>query len=167
MAGWNAEDYHRSSSEQQRWAREMIARLRLSGGESVLDIGCGDGKVTAEIARQLPGGFALGIDNSEEMIRFARRSFPPESCPNLAFERADASALAYDRRFDPVVSFACLHWMKDHRPVLAGIARSLKPDGRFLLQFGGKGNAAQMVEVVHRAIAAPEWRSFFEGMAFP
>ncbi len=61
---WNAADYHKSSTAQALWAKELIAKLELSGNERVLDIGCGDGKVTAEIARNLPGGNVTGVDSS-------------------------------------------------------------------------------------------------------
>jgi trans-aconitate methyltransferase len=61
---WNAADYHQSSLAQQQWAKELIAQLGLSGNERVLDIGCGDGRVTAEIARNLPGGNVTGLDSS-------------------------------------------------------------------------------------------------------
>ena len=75
---WNSADYHKSSQPQQQWAKELIAKLRLSGNEVVLDIGCGDGKVTAEIARNLSGGNVTGVDSSPEMIRFACDHFPAQ-----------------------------------------------------------------------------------------
>ena len=87
---WNAADYAANSVVQQTWARELIARLKLRGGEHVLDVGCGDGKITAEIARAVPRGFVAGIDASAEMIGFARQSFPPSQIPNLQFQICDA-----------------------------------------------------------------------------
>ncbi len=89
MYKWDAEDYHKSSCEQQKWARELILKLELKGNERALDIGCGDGKVTAELAKRLPSGSVFGIDNSEELIRFAQGNFPSENFPNLAFELID------------------------------------------------------------------------------
>ena len=77
MPEWNAADYAANSAVQQTWARELIAQLHLRGDEHVLDVGCGDGKVTAEIARAVPTGSVTGIDASPEMIRFARKTFPP------------------------------------------------------------------------------------------
>ena len=87
---WNAADYAANSAVQQTWARELIARLKLRGDEHVLDVGCGDGKITAEIARAVPRGFVAGIDASAEMIGFARKSFPPSQIPNLQFQICDA-----------------------------------------------------------------------------
>src|SRR5450755_305230 len=87
---WNAADYAANSVVQQTWARELIAKLKLRGDEHILDVGCGDGKVTAEIARAVPRGFVAGIDASAEMIGFARKAFPPSQISNLTFQICDA-----------------------------------------------------------------------------
>ncbi len=76
MSKWNAEDYHKNSANQQKWALELIAKLVIQGNEIILDIGCGDGKITAEIANHVPNGLVLGIDSSQEMIGFAQTKFP-------------------------------------------------------------------------------------------
>ena len=89
-ARWNAADYAANSLVQQTWARELIAQLKLRGDERILDVGCGDGKVTAEIARAVPRGAAAGIDASPQMIEFARKTFRPEKFPNLKFCVMDA-----------------------------------------------------------------------------
>ena len=167
LARWNAADYSRNSAEQQRWARELIAKLRLRGDESLLDLGCGDGKVTAELATQLPRGRVVGADLSREMIEFARRNFPAAEHPNLSFVHGDASQLPFEREFDVVFSNAVLHWIIDHRPVLRGIARALKPGGRTLLQMGGHGNASDMLAAVDSLIAEPPWREYFANFRFP
>ena len=73
MYKWDTEVYNKSSADQQKRAWELILKLVLKGNERVLDIGCGDGKVTAEVAKLLPSGSILGIDDSEEMIHFARK----------------------------------------------------------------------------------------------
>ncbi|MBN1671691.1 MAG: methyltransferase domain-containing protein [Kiritimatiellae bacterium] len=167
MPQWDAQDYHGSSGAQQKWARELLPKLRLAGHERLLDIGCGDGKVTAELAAHLPDGSVLGIDNSAEMIGFAQAHFPPARFPNLRFQIADAARLDFDAEFDVVFSNACLHWVRDHRPVLAGIARSLRPAGRVLLQMGGRGNAADILTLVEPMIAGAEWGGWFRGFQFP
>lgn len=100
------------------------------------------------------------------MISFAQRKFPP-SWPNLTFRYGDASDLHSVDEFDLVLSFACLHWVQDHKPVLEGIKRSLKQGGRVLMQFGGKGNAAEIIEVVDEIISEEKWSGFFEGFKFP
>ena len=164
---WNAADYAGHSSAQAKWGKELIAKLNLRGDETVLDIGCGDGKLTAALARQLPGGFVQGIDSSAQMIRFAAKSFPPSEMPNLSFKVMDARRLTSANEFDRVVSFSCLHWIKDHLPVLKGIRRSLKANGRILLQFGGQGNAADILAVADEVIAGGPWKQYFCRFVFP
>ena len=164
---WDAVDYARSSAGQLRWGRELIAKLQLQGNERVLDIGSGDGKVTAEIASKLPTGYVLGVDNSPEMVALAISSFPRNEYANLDFQLADASRLPFHKEFDVVFSNATLHWVLDHRPVLQGIITSLKPGGRILLQMGGRGNASRVVDAVNEVCARPEWRERFTGFQFP
>jgi trans-aconitate 2-methyltransferase len=166
MTTWNAQDYHKNSSEQQKWARELIEKLALRGDESVLDIGCGDGKVTAEIASRLPRGCVVGIDRSQQMIDFAASNFPTSLHTNLSLAQMDASELNFENRFDVVFSNAVLHWIVDHRPVLQGIARALKAGGRVLLQMGGHGNAARVLAAVDSVMHEDRWRSYFEDFHF-
>jgi len=78
---WNAAEYAANSAVQLSWAREVIARLHLQGQEHILDVGCGDGKITAELARAVPHGRVLGVDASPEMIAFAQKTFPPAPAP--------------------------------------------------------------------------------------
>lgn len=167
MVKWDPLDYSKSSSAQLKWAMEFIAGLELYGDERILDIGCGDGKITAEIAHQTPNGSVLGIDQSSEMICFARETYPPDQIPNLDFRVMDASNLDFNDEFDLVVSFACLHWITDHQPVLAGLKRSLRPNGQILIQCGGKGNAADLIKVIEDVISEPEWNQYFTDFSFP
>ena len=163
MATWNATDYAKNSSEQQKWARELIAKLNLRGDERVLDLGCGDGKVTAEIAQQLPRSEIVGVDLSQEMIDFAQRTFDQ---PNLSFAHGDATALTFNKEFDVVFSNAVLHWVYDHVPVLNGIDRALKPGGRILLQMGGRGNAAGILAIVNEIACRERWSPYFASFSF-
>ena len=133
---WNAEDYAKHSSTQYELAKELIPKLRLSGNEALLDIGCGDSKVTAQLASSLPGGCVVGIDNSEGMVDLARRNFPQTAYPNLHFQRMNVQSLDFQDQFDRVFSNAALHWVIDQRPVLKGVQRSLKAGGSLLFQMG-------------------------------
>ena len=161
MVTWDANDYSRSSAAQQAWARELIAKLQLQGDESVLDIGCGDGKVTAEIAALVPDGRVVGIDSSPEMVSFAAGSFQGETAANLTFLVKEARALDFVEEFDVVFSNATLHWVIDHGPVLRGIQRALKPGGRMLLQMGGRGNAAEILAVLDQFPDDRKWQQYF------
>jgi len=164
---WDAGDYRESSSAQLQWALELLSTLQLKGNERVLDIGCGDGKITAEIAQRLSGGSVVGIDNSEEMINFSREKFSQETYPNLSFEVADAEHLSFEREFDVVFSNAALHWVRDHLKILQGIKKSLRPGGKILLQMGGKGNASKLFAVLDSMLVTERWRKFFRGFSFP
>jgi trans-aconitate 2-methyltransferase len=167
MNQWNPNDYQQHSSQQQKWAKEILPRLALKGNERILDIGCGDGKITAEVARHVPNGLVVGLDASAEMIDFAKKEFPSETFGNLQFQQGNAESLDFRSQFDWVISFACLHWVIDHRPVLRGIRRALRPEGQILLQFGGKGNAAEVAQVVSEVIARPKWADYFVNFTFP
>jgi trans-aconitate methyltransferase len=164
---WNAEDYAQHSSAQQGWARDLISKLDLQGYEAVLDVGCGDGKITAEIAGHLPDGEVLGVDSSQDMLELARKEFPWAKYPNLSFQQLDARELACEAEFDIIFSNAALHWVQDHRAVLTGISRALNLGGRILLQMAGKGNAASLVTVLDELIVAEEWQLYFTDFTFP
>ena len=118
---WNAEDYAKNSSAQLKWAQELIEKLALQGGESVLDIGCGDGKITSQLALAADNGNVVGIDQSEEMIRLASERFPSAKYPNLSFLCMDATGISLSRKFDVGFSNAALHWVKDHAKALRGV----------------------------------------------
>jgi len=162
---WNPADYERSSSAQYGWAMALISELKLCGDERILDIGCGDGRITAHLAGMVPDGSVLGVDLSPEMVGFASRKHVDQA--NLSFRVADASLLPFCQQFDLVVSFACLHWIKDQMPVLRSVRQSLVPGGRFLMQCGGRGNAARILELTGEVINAPPWKEYFSGFSFP
>ncbi|MDR3574501.1 MAG: methyltransferase domain-containing protein [Anaerolineaceae bacterium] len=164
---WDAKDYEKNSTQQRQWAQELLQKLELHGNETVLDVGCGDGKITAEIAALLPNGSVTGVDLSEEMIALAQQRFPNQAYPNLRFQRGDAASLPFDAEFTLVFSNAALHWISDNRPVIAGISRSLRSGGRILLQMGGAGNAAEIVVVLEKMIQSAQWSVYFENFGFP
>jgi trans-aconitate methyltransferase len=164
---WNAQDYAKNSQNQFQWAQELIPKLKLRGNEALLDIGCGDGKITAELARRLPDGRVVGVDSSKEMIHLAQQSFPSKSYPNLSFQVMDARRLTFQGEFDRVFSNAALHWIVDQQAVLKGVKRSLKPRGRLLFQMAGKGNAKDVLSIIYELADAEPWKGFFSNMAFP
>lgn len=169
---WDAKDYARHSAGQFKWAQELMNKLHLQGNETVLDIGCGDGKVTAEIAHQVPQGKVVGIDQSENMVNLARQQYEgnagalPDRAP-MTFFQMDATALTFEEQFDVAFSNATLHWVKNHALVLAGVARSLKENGRFLFQMGGRGNAEGINQAMDAVRARKQWRDHFTHFVFP
>jgi trans-aconitate 2-methyltransferase len=164
---WNAADYAENSSAQLAWAQELIDKLALNGDEALLDIGCGDGKISARIARALPQGRVHGIDLSVDMIQLARRQFDGRNHPNLRFQQMDAARIQLAKGFDVVFSTAALHWVPDHPAILKGVSACLKPGGRLLFQMGGHGNAAEVYDALQEVVQASAWRPYLEDFAFP
>ena len=166
-AKWNAADYAANSTVQQSWARELIVKLKLVGDEHILDVGCGDGKVTAEIARALPRGSVTGADDSPQMIEFAKKNFTTKEFPNLRFRVMDARKIKFDRRFDLIFSNAALHWIDDHQAILRGASAVLKPGGRLMVSCGGKGNADDVFTALRPEMRRARWCEFFRRMPKP
>jgi trans-aconitate 2-methyltransferase len=164
---WNAQDYSKNSQNQFQWAQELIPKLKLKENEALLDVGCGDGKITAELARYLPKGRAVGVDSSEKMIDLAKKAFPQKDYPNLCFQVMDARILTFESEFDIVFSNAALHWIIDQKAVLAGVLRSLKPGGRLLFQMAGKGNAKSILNLINELGNEEQWKGFLGNMTFP
>ncbi len=164
---WNASEYTKNSSNQYEWAKELIPKLELTGKESILDIGCGDGKVTQLLSTYVPNGQVVGVDNSEEMISSARKCFPHCHNPNLNFLRMDARQLMFREQFDVAFSNAALHWIIDHQTVLAGVHDSLDKGGKLLFQMAGKGNAQDILAVVEELISEEDCKPYFKNFTFP
>ena len=166
MIQWNPENYHNNSSQQEKWAIEVLTGLTLHGNEKLLDIGSGDGKVTAAISKLLPYGTVTGIDSSKEMIQFASNKYPKQDYPNLGFKLMDMRELHFDKEFDIVFSAATLHWVTNHLTVLQQIKKCLRPSGRLILQMGGQGNQKELLQVLDNVINQSRWQNFFTGFEF-
>lgn len=164
---WNAKDYERNSEAQQKWARELLANLNLRGVEDILDLGCGDGKVTAEIARLVGDGSVVGVDNSRQMIDLAKKKYSQNKHPNLSFQVMDASDLLFEECFDVVFSNAVLHWVKNHKPVIEGLYKSLRVGGKIILRMGGKGDAEGILSIINDVKASNKWAQYFTEFEFP
>lgn len=164
---WHGADYAHHSSLQAAMADEVLSRLTLRGDEQVLDLGCGDGKLSARIAAMLPRGTVLGVDASADMVAFARQQFGASAWPNLGFEVADAGALSFGSRFDLVVSFNALHWVPRQADALRGIHCALKPQGRAQLRLVTRAELGSLEEVAEAVRREPEWADAFDGFNDP
>ena len=164
---WDSEDYARHSSAQKEWALELIDQLGLQATEQVLDIGCGDGKVTAALAVRVPGGGVLGLDSSPEMVERARRTYPADLYPNLRFQLGDALELDFEERFDAAFSNAALHWVSGHLRVLRGTGRALRRGGRLLFQMGGRGNARAILGILEELGRERPWDAWLADFPCP
>ena len=164
MTEWHARDYHRRSALQHAMAGEELARLTLTGGERVLDVGCGDGTITAEIAARVPRGTVLGVDPSHDMIGYASSHY---GLPNLRFEVSDARRLPYRDEFDLAVSFNALHWVPEQDAALASIGAALRPGGRALLRMVPNGRRESLEDVIEEVRQRPRWSGSFAGFRRP
>jgi trans-aconitate methyltransferase len=132
---WDAALYESGFQFVWKHGAGVVSLLEPKAGERILDLGCGTGHLTAQIAAA--GALTLGIDASLAMVAQARQNFP-----KLTFQLVDAADFQSDSIFDAVFSNAALHWMLDPQRVATAIARALKPGGRFVAELGGKGNIA-------------------------
>lgn len=141
---WNAATYAENARFVSDLTGEVLALLAPQPGERILDIGCGDGVLSAKIVET--GATVLGIDSSDSMLAAA-------AARGIRTIKLDARALPFAGEFDAVFSNAALHWIPEAELVVAGVAKALKPGGRFVAEFGGFGNIAA-ISVAMRAVCA-------------
>jgi len=166
MYRWDAKEYHRNSENQKRWALGLLAQISWKGNESVLDVGCGNGRVTALIAAKVPKGKVLGVDSSRDMVDFAS-GFYKRQRKRLSFKRKDACRLGMREAFDVIFSNSCFHWIPDHRALLKSIRQALKPGGRLFVRMGAKGNFAGAIQAAKRLNRQEKWRRYFTDFTSP
>lgn len=141
---WNAELYDDKHSFVWKLGSSVIELLAPQPGERILDLGCGTGQLTAQIAET--GAEVIGLDNSPAMIEEARRLYP-----QLQFREADAHDFDVAEPFDAVFSNAVLHWITEPDRVVRCIAQALKPNGRLAVEFGGNGNVHCLANAIETA----------------
>ena len=144
-ADWNANLYDSKHDFVWKYGVDVVSLLSPQRGERILDVGCGTGHLTAQIAE--PGAEVVGVDRSPEMIAAACKAFP-----KLRFEITDARKLAFESEFDAVFSNATLHWIHEPRLVIEGSRNALRPGGRFVGEFGGRENIRKMQTAFDRAL---------------
>lgn len=167
MTEWNADEYTRISELQAAMAEEALALLNLAGSERVLDIGCGDGRITAQIAARVLRGTVIGVDSSSAMIAFASERFGPAVRANLQFETADVRHLPFREEFDLVVSFNALHWVPEQDAALRSVRSAMKPDGLAQLRLVPKGERKSLEDVIEETRLSPGWVRYFPGFHDP
>jgi trans-aconitate 2-methyltransferase len=128
---FDGEKYEKASAHQREWGMRLIRELDLQGPERILDLGCGDGALSAHMADLVPHGEVVGIDASRGMIEAARS----KERKNLWFLLMDINELNYTERFDVVFSNAALHWIKDHKRLLRNVSHALCKGGRLRFNF--------------------------------
>ncbi len=133
---WDATTYKRVALPHEDWARAVLDRLGLGGGETVLDAGCGSGRTTAIVIERLPEGRVIAVDGSPSMVEEVRDVLRPGDEALVA----DLTKLELDEQVDAVFSTAVFHWILDHDALFARMRAALKDGGRFAAQCGGEGN---------------------------
>lgn len=144
-ADWDAKLYDAKHDFVWKYGSDVVSLLDPRAGERILDLGCGTGHLTAQIAES--GAHVTGVDRSGEMVAAARLAYP-----NLKFEISDARKLPFRDEFDAVFSNATLHWIHEPELVLQGIWRALRSGGRFVAELGGKGNIRAMQDAFDVAL---------------
>lgn len=147
---WDINLYESKHSFVAKFGTDLLEILSPQPGECILDLGCGTGYLTDKIASS--GAEVVGIDNAPTMIEQARINYP-----NLKFEVADGTRLQFIEEFDAVFSNAVLHWIKEPEKVVSGIWQALKPRGRFVTEFGGKGNVKAIVSAIENVMQAADY----------
>jgi trans-aconitate methyltransferase len=167
MTEWGADDYNRQSALQRAMAEEQLSTLTLRGSERILDVGCGDGTITAAIADRVPSGSVLGVDPSRDMVAFASNHFGPPRHANLRFEVGDVRQLPYRNEFDLVVSFNALHWVPQQGAALDSIRAAMKPGSQAALRFVAKGQRKSLEDVIEEIRTQTKWAPYFSGFQTP
>lgn len=144
---WDTSLYEDKHAFVWQYGEDLLQLLNPQSGESILDLGCGTGQLTEKISQT--GAAVMGIDNAATMIAKARQNYP-----HIRFDVADATNFQVAQPLDAVFSNAVLHWVKPADKAIASIHQALKPGGRFVAEFGGKGNVKAIATALENAIAS-------------
>ena len=160
---WDAAPYDRVSEPQVEWGREVLERLPLRGDETVLDAGCGTGRVTRLLQERLPRGRIVAVDASPSMVDRARDALRP----GTRLVVADLAELDLDEQVDAVFSSAVFHWIPDHAALFASLHRVMRPGARLVAQCGGAGNLRGFHELLRDVCSEQPFAQHFDGWPGP
>jgi trans-aconitate methyltransferase len=145
MNQWNADLYKEKHAFVFAYGNSLIDWLQPQAGESILDLGCGTGELTAQLAEK--GAAVTGLDASAAMINSARAHFPA-----VTFEVGDATTFSLPQQFDAIFSNATLHWVREKEKAIARMYAQLKKGGRLVIEMGGKGNVQLILDALEKAM---------------
>ncbi|MBS0615810.1 MAG: methyltransferase domain-containing protein [Verrucomicrobia bacterium] len=161
---WKGNEYAQNSESQRASAVAFLSKLSLEGNEKILDVGCGDGKITAEVARALPRGYAVGVDISPSMIQTAKSAFAGRE--NVHFVIRDATQLNYVNQFDIITSFRVMFWVLEQEKALRSMHTALKEGGKVCIQMP-TGLPEPLMEAIKLATNKDPWKPYFVGFHPP
>ena len=164
---WDGAAYQRLSDPQFRWGMRVLDSIPLGGSECALDLGCGPGRLTAELLDRLPRGRVIAVDASPSMIATARELLTPRFGERVTFVESDLLRLELDSVADLAFSTATFHWIHDHARLFRAIHRALKPGGRLVAQCGGGRNLARIRACADRLIRDAPFAAFFRDWQNP
>lgn len=154
----DAVHYRAHSSVQYGLAENIFSLHEFRGDEHVLDIGCGDGKLTTKLATMVPNGFVDGRDPSKTMIALAQTTFPAEEFRNVSFEIGAAEDFSLDKNYDLVTAFSCLHWVRDQESAIKRMVKTLKDKGRLLILTFPR--ESPYLRVLQKVIYSEKWLQY-------
>ena len=168
-ATWDATTYHRVSNPHVAWGQPIIDRLDLTGGETVIDAGCGTGRLTAQVLERLPDGRMIAVDRDVAMLEVAREELAPRFGDRARLVQADLLdlATAVKEPADRVFSTATFHWIADHARLFAAIFASLQPGGWLVAQCGGAGNIERILRHANDVAQEPAFHPYLAGWPGP
>jgi trans-aconitate 2-methyltransferase len=159
---WDASSYQRVSVPHEEWAAALMERLPLSGTETVLDAGCGSGRVTRMLVERLPEGKVVAVDGSQAMVEKVGEVLRPGDASFVS----DLTELELEEPVDAIVSSAVFHWIPDHDALFARMRAALKPGGRIEAQCGGKGNIDEFRRVSGEVVAREPYAAHLRAAGF-
>ncbi|WP_299494699.1 class I SAM-dependent methyltransferase [uncultured Shewanella sp.] len=154
---WRAQEYASVSDMQWRQAMEALRRCDYSESDAILDVGSGDGKITRYVAEHLSHGKVIGIDLVKDMVRFAQTHHADQA--NLSFLQMSADEIAFDQRFDIILSFSCLHWVAAQAKIWHDFYQHLTSKGKVVCGF--QVDHQHFWDTVFEHQQAPQWQSYF------
>lgn len=161
---WNAVSYHRVSTPHQAWGDAVLGRLSLRGDETVIDAGCGTGRITERLLDRLPHGRVIAVDASPSMAAAAEANLDPERATVIC---SDLLALELDEPADAAISTATFHWVHDHDALFDRMRAALKPGATFAAQCGGEGNVAGVIAALEAVATREPFRPYLAGRPLP
>jgi trans-aconitate 2-methyltransferase len=160
---WDAATYDRVSAPQVAMAARVLDRLPLDGDETVLDAGCGSGRVTEMLLERLPLGHVIAVDEAPSMVEHARARLGDRA----TVLRASLTELVLDEPVDAVFSNAVFHWIADHELLFERLFAALRPGGRLMAQCGGAGNVARFHAAAREVAGKPPYAEHLAGWLGP